>query len=114
MFDYSQLMHGILEGAILQIIQCETSYGYEIVQKLQNVGIDSIKEGSVYPLLLRLEKKGLIQAQMRPSAIGPSRKYYSITKTGKQNLAEFKAAWRKISLSMESLFCLEITDSTME
>ena len=55
--DKSQLMKGILESCILKIISQSETYGYEIVDRLQENGFREVKEGTLYPLLLRLEKK---------------------------------------------------------
>ena len=60
MYDKSQLMRGTLEGCILKILSKNTSYGYEIVTTLLGYGFKDIKEGTIYPLLVRLEKKGII------------------------------------------------------
>ena len=54
MFDKSQLMRGTLEGCILKIISVEVTYGYEIMERLISFGFDDIREGTIYPLLLRL------------------------------------------------------------
>lgn len=66
MYDKSQLMRGSLEGCILKILSSETTYGYEIVTKLLDYGFEDIKEGTIYPLLVRLEKKELL---IRSSAL---------------------------------------------
>ena len=60
MYDKSQLMRGTLEGCILKILSDQTTYGYEIVANLQDYGFEDVKEGTIYPLLVRLEKKGII------------------------------------------------------
>ena len=60
MYDKSQLMKGTLEGCILQILSETVTYGYEIVTTLTEFGFEDVKEGSIYPLLVRLEKKGMI------------------------------------------------------
>ena len=60
MYDKSQLMRGTLEGCILKILSKSTSYGYEIVTTLLGYGFKDIKEGTIYPLLVRLEKKELL------------------------------------------------------
>mgnify|MGYP000060802020 FL=1 len=60
MYDKSQLMRGTLEGCILKILSQNTSYGYEIVTTLLGCGFKDIKEGTIYPLLVRLEKKELL------------------------------------------------------
>lgn len=58
MYDKSQLMKGTLEGCILQILSETVTYGYEIVTTLTEFGFEDVKEGSIYPLLVRLEKEG--------------------------------------------------------
>ena len=60
--DKSQLMKGILEGCILKIIENSETYGYEIVTQLQENGFTDFREGTLYPHLLRMEKKALITA----------------------------------------------------
>ena len=69
MYDKSQMMRGTLEGCILKIISVETTYGYEIVTKLQDFGFEDMKEGTIYPILVRLEKKNMISSQFRPSPL---------------------------------------------
>ena len=64
MYDKSQLMRGTLEGCILKILSQNTSYGYEIVTTLLGYGFKDIKEGIIYPLLVRLEKKGIINVKI--------------------------------------------------
>ena len=94
MFDQAQLRKGTLEGCILKIIDREPTYGYAIAATLRESGFADLTEGTLYPLLLRLERKGLIAAEYRPGSGGPSRKYYQLTPDGAQCLAEFVAAWQ--------------------
>ena len=63
MFDRAQLRKGTLEGCILKIISREAAYGYAIAVTLRESGFDDLTEGTLYPLLLRLERKGLIAAE---------------------------------------------------
>lgn len=97
MYDQSQLMRGTLEGCILKIISLSETYGYEIVSTLQHFGFQDVKEGTIYPLLVRLEKKQMIKSRFCPSPLGPSRKYYSITNEGKVLLKEFIESWERVS-----------------
>lgn len=94
MFDQAQLRKGTLEGCILKIIDREPTYGYAIAATLRESGFADLTEGTLYPLLLRLERKGLIAAEHRAGSGGPSRKYYQLTPDGAQCLAEFVAAWQ--------------------
>lgn len=92
----SQLLKGILEGCILAIIKQESTYGYELSIKLHEQGITNVKEGSIYPILLRLQKERLIEGQMKPSPSGPKRKYYHLTSKGHEALDRFKEYWESI------------------
>ena len=106
MYDKSQMMRGTLEGCILKIISVETTYGYEIVMKLQDFGFEDMKEGTIYPLLVRLQKKKMISSEFRPSPLGPSRKYYSLTEAGQEPLREFESCWRSVSDTVESILMM--------
>ena len=67
----SQMMKVILDNCILIVIAQEDTYGYDISQKLKSYGFSNISEGTIYPLLLRLEKNGCINSEFRKSAYGP-------------------------------------------
>ena len=71
MFDRAQLRKGTLEGCILKIISREATYGYAIAVTLRESGFDDLTEGTLYPLLLRLERKGLdrggVPRRLRPA-----------------------------------------------
>ena len=101
MYDQSQLMKGIMEGCIFSIIGRERTYGYEIVERLREKGFSDVREGTIYPLLLRLEKKGLLRAEFMPSPLGPSRKYYSLTEEGRRQLEVFCDSWRRTARAVE-------------
>ncbi|SFL93417.1 PadR family transcriptional regulator, regulatory protein PadR [Gracilibacillus orientalis] len=98
----SQLLKGILEGCILAIIASETVYGYELAMKLQNQGLD-VSEGSIYPILLRLQKEKLIQGEMKKSPSGPNRKYYTLTDAGKESLLTFRENWENVKKPVDQL-----------
>ena len=101
MIDRSQLMRGTLEGCILKIISQEQTYGYEIVSQLQKYGFKDSKEGTIYPLLVRLEKKEIISSVYKESPLGPKRKYYFITKEGEEYLKQFISIWNDIKNSVD-------------
>ena len=107
MFDRAQLMKGTLEGCILLIIGRETTYGYEIMEKLIQYGFCGIREGTIYPLLVRLEKKNLITSEYRVSPLGPSRKYYHLTNSGRKTAEEFAEAWKAVSSAVERILAEE-------
>ena len=100
----SQLMKGIIEGVVLKIIFENETYGYEIYQKLNELGFDDFSEGSLYPLLLRLERKKYINSIKRQSPLGPDRKYYFLTNEGIEILESFKGEWFKLKNNMDKLW----------
>lgn len=104
MYDKTQLMRGSLEGCILKIIEHQTTYGYEILMGMKEAGFFDVSEGTLYPILLRLEKLHYIKSERRDSPYGPKRKYYTITEDGRCYLEEFYAHWQKLSQTIYLLF----------
>jgi len=91
--ELSEMLKGILEGLILQIINKEEVYGYEIVRKLNSIGLTGIVEGTVYTVLLRLEKNNMVNIIKKPSELGPPRKFYTLNNNGKEELKKFWEKW---------------------
>ncbi|WP_334352587.1 PadR family transcriptional regulator [Companilactobacillus sp. HBUAS56257] len=92
----SQLLKGVLEGCVMIVVSKEEVYGYELVQKLNKLGFTDVIGGTVYPLLQKLEKRGDLTSQQKPSSEGPMRKYYSLTKQGQKQLHEFVSQWQAL------------------
>lgn len=103
----SQMLKGTLESCILKVISMKETYGYEISQTLHEYGFSQISEGTIYPLLLRLEKQGLIEAQYRESLVGPKRKYFSITSKGLEEIDSFLLSWSELAGAIDKLFKME-------
>lgn len=100
----NQMMKGLLDGAILCLIAQGETYGYEILDKLKSQQFPEISDGSIYPVLLRLSKKGYITSISKKSNTGgPQRKYYSITTEGKEELANFIYKWNYLNNGMNNL-----------
>lgn len=99
----SQMLKGILQGSVLALLGEKETYGYEIVQALTACGFGHISEGTVYPLLLRLEKSGLVSARFRDSGLGPRRKYYTLTDQGWEALTAFRASFREMTAAVTQL-----------
>ncbi len=100
----SQLLKGIMDGCVLAVIEKEAVYGYELSKKLQDIGLSDVSEGTIYPVLLRLQKNGLIRGEMKPSESGPNRKYYYLTAAGKDALDTITLEWEQVFLPVHSLF----------
>lgn len=99
----TQLLKGILEGCVLKLISVKETYGYEIIDELNQYGFDDIQEGTLYPVLTRLEKRGYIICRIGRSPYGPKRKYYSITHNGQIYLNEFLNSYYKITKQADKL-----------
>ena len=103
MADSTQMLKGILDGCILSIIKEGEIYGYELAEKLQSYGFHAFSEGTIYPLLLRMQKEGLVSSVQRKSTAGPKRKYYSLTQKGEEELVLFLARWAELKQSVENV-----------
>ena len=77
----------------MSIIDEEASYGYEMVKKLRDRGLDLASEGSIYPLLSRLQRQGMIESYLVQSSEGPARKYYRMSNRGRSSLAQWRNDW---------------------
>lgn len=88
---------------LLSIIEEEASYGYEMVSKLRERGLDLASEGSIYPLLSRLQKQGMIEGYLVQSSEGPARKYYRMSESGRETLDRWKTEWREFRSSVDEV-----------
>ena len=93
----SQMLKGVLEGCVLALIGRGKTYGYALTGTLADCGLPDIAEGTLYPLLMRLEKKGFIVSEYRASELGPRRKYYSITAEGELEVTRFAEEFANLS-----------------
>lgn len=97
------MLKGILEGTILEIISRGSTYGYEITQQLRKLGFEDVVEGTVYTILVRLEKNGFVSTEKKPSEVGPPRKFYALTDSGYKELHLFWSKWDFISSKINEL-----------
>ena len=90
-----QLKKGALELCVLALLSQHESYAYEIASRLSDsIGMG---EGTIYPLMRRLQNERLVETHLVESSSGPSRKYYRLTEAGKASFASQKAAWTSFS-----------------
>ena len=97
----SQLRRGVLELCILQLLRRDSSYGYEIVTRLESLGPLAAGENTVYPLLRRLKADGQLDTFMKESPAGPPRQYYRLTTAGRQRLATLEREWTAMVTAVE-------------
>ena len=98
----TQMRRGVLEYSILLILASGDEYASSIIQKMKDVNI-IVAEGTIYPLLIRLKKLGLLNYRWEESTQGPPRKYYMITDLGREQLAGLDNAWTELSEGIESI-----------
>jgi PadR family transcriptional regulator PadR len=79
----TQLRKGILELAVMGVLYHERHYGYSLIRVLAESSSISLKEGTIYPILARLDRDGLVRSEWVESAQGPPRKYYALTSSGR-------------------------------
>ena len=99
----TQLRKGLLEFCILNLLGRGESYGYEIVQRLQQVDILAVSESTVYPILSRLKQEGCLKVRDVPSPGGPPRRYFALTTAGRARMAEMNVYWRELTVELEKL-----------
>ena len=97
------MLKGVLEGCVLDIISRKETYGYEITKKLNTLGFGEIVEGTVYTILVRLEKNGLVNIEKKPSDMGPPRKFYTLNEAGYKELEVFWKKWEFIASKINEL-----------
>ena len=95
--------YSTLEGCVLEIIGGEETYGYAITRRLNELGFADVVEGTVYTILLRIERNGLVQVTKRPSGVGPPRKFYALNDAGREELTAFWAKWEYLSSRIDKL-----------
>jgi PadR family transcriptional regulator PadR len=97
-----ELMRGAGPAAVLRLLESGEKYGYELVQLLDqhSNGVLAMGQSTLYPLLYNLEAKGLIVSRMAVADNGRPRKYYRLTRAGKQQLANQRKQWDALSAAM--------------
>ena len=90
---HGQWLRGVLDLCVLALLARRESYGYEIAQALDEAGLGRIQGGTLYPILLRLQRTGLVVAGWREGDAGPARKYYRLTPEGAEALRRSAGEW---------------------
>lgn len=106
-----QLKKGVLGLCVLALLSRGDSYAYEIASRMADA-VD-MGEGTIYPLMRRMQSEGLVTTRLEESPSGPPRKYYRITETGRSRLAEQVAEWRGFTEAVDQLIG-DATQTTTE
>ncbi|SRR5690554_2571582 len=101
--DATQLLKGVLDVAVLAVVETEDGYGYDVVRRLRTAGLSEVGDASVYGTLRRLYSAGALTSYVVPSEEGPHRKYYGITDQGRGKLEAQREQWCEFSATMDRL-----------
>jgi PadR family transcriptional regulator PadR len=104
----SQIRKGVVELAVLGLLAGNRMYGSQLVEELSAHPELAISAGTVYPLLSRLRKSGVIDSMWEESPVGPPRKYYRLTEVGTRQLAEMSAGWRSVARAIDGVLDSEV------
>ena len=96
-----QLRKGALDLCVLAVLSQGESYGYEIASRL--VAAVGMGEGTIYPLMRRMQSDGLVETYLVESSAGPPRKYYKLTEAGKASFTAQKAEWAAFSRAVDNI-----------
>jgi PadR family transcriptional regulator, regulatory protein PadR len=102
----AQMRRGVLPYCVLAMLADQERYGFELVHSLGSAYGLVTGEGTIYPLLARLRKQGLVDTSWRESESGPPRRYYRLTSQGKDALDEFSGSWQILRNTVDALFGL--------
>jgi PadR family transcriptional regulator PadR len=100
-----ELKKGSIQLCILAVLSSKKKYGFQIIKELreQSGGYYDLKEGTLYPALHRLEKRGYLKSEWVTQKSGMPRKYYSLTDRGKKAFSEVKVEWKKMVKSLDDV-----------
>lgn len=101
--DTTQLLKGVLDVAVLAVLQHDDGYGYDIVRRLRVAGLGDVGDASVYGTLRRLYAAGALSSYVVPSDGGPHRKYYGLNSEGREMLARQRSTWADFASAMSAL-----------
>jgi transcriptional regulator len=101
--EKSDLLQGTLDMLVLKIVALEPAHGYGIAHRIQQISraVLQVQQGSLYPALHRLEKRGWLKADWRPSETGREAKFYSLTRVGRKQLEAETANWDRLAGAVE-------------
>ena len=101
--DLTEMLKGVLEGCVIEIISRKETYGYEITRQLNALGFTEVVDGTVYTILVRLEKNKLVEVTKKPSDMGPPRKFFALNDAGREELRKFWEKWEFVSSKLNDL-----------
>ena len=97
------MLKGVLEGCVLEIISRGETYGYDITRRLNALGFTDVVDGTVYTILLRLEKNKLVEIVKKSSDKGPPRNFFTLNDAGREELRKFWEKWEFVASKINQL-----------
>ena len=101
--NLTEMLKGVLEGCVLEIISRKQTYGYDITRQLHALGFTDVVDGTVYTILVRLEKNKLVDIESKPSDMGPPRKFFALNDAGREELRRFWTKWEFVASKINEL-----------
>lgn len=93
----TQLLRGALDMCLLALLAGEPAHGYELVRRVEATGIGVVGYGTIYPLLTRMRRLGLVADRQQASPTGPPRKVYAVTDAGRSRLDAWQQQWTRFT-----------------
>jgi PadR family transcriptional regulator PadR len=101
--DTTQLLKGVLDVAVLAVLRTGDGYGYDVVRRLREAGLQEVGDASVYGTLRRLFQGGHLTSYVVPSDEGPNRRYYAVNASGRDLLSHSAKTWASFSQVLDTL-----------
>ena len=99
----TQVRKGLLDFCVMRLLGRGEKYGYQLVQELKQMPNLVITEGTIYPILAKLKKEGLLIAELKDTGSGPTRRYYRLSESGEQMRREMGEYWQDLTESVREL-----------
>ncbi|GAA0394538.1 PadR family transcriptional regulator [Micromonospora gifhornensis] len=99
----TQLLRGVLDMCLLALLSREPAHGYELVRRMESAGFSTISYGTLYPLLTRMRRLGLVADEQQISPTGPPRKVYALTRAGRARLDAWQNQWTRFAGTVDAI-----------
>jgi len=108
----TQLLRGALDMCLLALLASEPAHGYELVRRVEETGIGAVGYGTIYPLLTRMRRLGLVADRQQASPTGPPRKVYELTTAGRARLDAWQQQWTRFTGIVDAILSQRESDTT--
>ena len=99
----AQLLRGVLDMCLLALLEQEPCHAYELARRVQEAGLGETSYGTIYPLITRLRRLGLLEEHPEPSAVGPPRKVFSVSAAGRSTLSSWTEQWQTTTAAVTAV-----------